>query len=430
MPGGMVMSAAAIDTTMEKEDELSVLKVALLVLFLAPLSIDVAGDKVSANYLFGLLLLFPFRAYRADLLGFLAVCIAVVSWVVGVFLFSYGDGDFLTRQATSALIWLAPVLLLFLRLPFTLRELCTATVIAGVGYSVYVAWGISHEGLSIADAYTIKAKLRESVSDWPQRYVLLLMFAFYVALDRARNGLVWSLAAVIIGACIFVTFTRAAWLAVFLALPGYWYVGRRLGVEAKRRSGKERVFKVITLLLIVGAIGWASTSEAVVKGFDTIFENMSFVAGVLFSDGNSLQAAGSEETRLDVWKGVLEVVAKSPLTGTGFAGAGLLVEGTGSAHSQYFDALLRTGVIGLVLYFGFWAKALLFYFRVNAGIFAGLVAIFIFGFMHESTKLSYAAFIFFFLLNKAAEITERQRLAAPVSANLSPAAQLAQIGRT
>lgn len=418
---GSVVIASMASTQIVEEERVSIVRVLLLAAFLAPISIDVGDDTVSANYLFGLLLLFPLRSYRGDALAFVAVCFAIVSWVIGAILFSSGNGEFLLRQAISAALWLAPVMLLFLRLPFSLRELCVAAVVCGVGYSLFVMWTIAHESLSIADVYVVKASLREMVTDWPQRYVIVLIFGFYVALERARTGMVWAIAAITIAACIFLTFTRAAWLGLFVALPAYWYAGRRTRVTTSARPLRETVTRVFAVVLIVAAVGWAATSESVVKAFETIYDNMSLVAGVLFSDG-SLEAAGSEETRFEVWSGVLDIVARSPLTGTGFAGAHLLVPGTGSAHSQYFDALLRTGAVGLLLYLFFWAKALGFYVRANAGIFAALVALFVFGFLHETTKLSYGAFLFFFLLSKASELHERERqslahsLASPIPA--------------
>src|SRR4051794_18804450 len=112
-----MVSAYFDETLTQGVSRESLLRVALLIICVAPISVGVGGDVVSANYLFGGWLLFAPRGYRADQTAVIYLCFAVVAWAVGAILFSSGDGDFLIRQAISALVWLVGVLLLFARLP-------------------------------------------------------------------------------------------------------------------------------------------------------------------------------------------------------------------------------------------------------------------------------------------------------------------------
>jgi len=72
---------------------------------------------------------------------------------------------------------------------------------------------------------------------------------------------------------------------------------------------------------------------------------------------------------------------------------------------------LRAGIFGLAIYLYLWLLLFFRYFK-KAEILSGLVAIFIFGFFHETTKLAYTGLLFVLLIS---HLKESSRLKARVS---------------
>ena len=68
-----------------------------------------------------------------------------------------------------------------------------------------------------------------------------------------------------------------------------------------------------------------------------------------------------------------------------------------SAHNQYGDVLFRTGFFGFIVYIYFLFSILNHLRKKNRDLFFGFLAILIYGFVHETFKLSQGAFILAFL---------------------------------
>lgn len=77
----------------------STIRVACFVLLLAPISIMVAQDGVSANYAFAILILFAPLGYRANHFALVYLAFMVMAWAVGMLQFSEGDGIFQIGRA-------------------------------------------------------------------------------------------------------------------------------------------------------------------------------------------------------------------------------------------------------------------------------------------------------------------------------------------
>ena len=59
----------------------------------------------------------------------------------------------------------------------------------------------------------------------------------------------------------------------------------------------------------------------------------------------------SEGARVSEWKTIIEHTIRRPFIGSGFMGVWELKRSLGSAHSQFFDVLYRTGFVGFAVYF-------------------------------------------------------------------------------
>ncbi len=168
----------AVHSNFSANEKLRLSQVLLYAVLLAPVSLTIAGDGVSANYLFALLLIAPL-GYRGNRDASFYVLFMVVSFLFGVLIFSGFDGYFLLRQMVSFGLALIGVLVLFVRLKVRLEEFLTSVVVVSLLYSVFAIWMVATKGFFLTDIYFIKGGLREYVTDWPQRYVVVLVFAFF-----------------------------------------------------------------------------------------------------------------------------------------------------------------------------------------------------------------------------------------------------------
>ena len=69
-----------------------------------------------------------------------------------------------------------------------------------------------------------------------------------------------------------------------------------------------------------------------------------------------------------------------------------------SAHNQYGDVLFRTGFIGLFLYLYLLYKVFIHLKNNHRDLFYGYISILVYGFFHETFKMSQGAFILAFVL--------------------------------
>lgn len=379
-----------------KKKNISFLYIAMYSVLIAPISVSMFGDGVSANYLFALLLLGPLK-YVNNNDASVYLCYCFISFVLGIFFLSEGSANFLLRQFISFGLFVAGVMILFVKLPGQLDDFLHAIVLASVLYSFYALFMVMTNNFSLLDMYMIKGGLRDYITDWPQRYVIVLIFGFFIALSNASLKKVWLIPALIILSCIFLTYTRAAWLAIAVGLVFYLvgFVTRGGWVAKVKISSAFICIVAVTLFFLRNNTVVLQVGEAIsVLGIDTI--------SVLISTGES-ESIGSTSERLGLWTLMLEIISVNPITGSGFAGVYLFADGQGSSHNQILDIFFRTGVIGLIFYSWFWWKLLAFYKKYNRGVLSGLIAVFVFGIFHETTKLSYGAVIFFVLLNKMYE---------------------------
>jgi len=373
----------------------------LYILFLIPVTLIVAGEGVSVNYIFGVLILGAIvmpGGLRRNVEAEVYIVFMTVSFLFGALIYSHFDPYFILRQLISFSLMLIGVLLLFARLDVRLEEFLVATVLASVLYSILALYMFVTNDFVLTDPLFIKAGLRDHVPDWPQRYVVVLIFGFFVSIARWQRGLRWPAASLVILACIFLTFTRSAWLGVLggLLVTGYFIIAPTRRAAGKPRAG-ARIYAYTGLAIVVGLLVYAFRDENVRAAFFQIVDSLVLL---LQADPEALDSGGSAGARLGFWTSIFRVLGVNPISGTGFAGTFLVVIGVGSAHSQYMDVLLRTGIVGLFFYLWFWKRLFVFYQRVDRSVFAGLVALFVFGFFNESTKESYGALIFFVLLNK------------------------------
>lgn len=384
-----------------------------LILFLLPVSLNIGGAGVSANYAFFVLLLLPKQLVAGSRLVAITFTFSVICWLVAVLVFRDFEASFLLRQFLSFLLFLAPLCIALVPLPFDFTMLARATVWVSVGYACVMMIAILATGTPVTHGPLVKAELAAWVPDWPQHYIIVVMLGFFLAVYLGGQARRWLLAAGVCGFCIAVSHGVATGLAMLSAvtLLAMLYWQRRDWHGFKRLS----LSLSLSLLLIVAFAGnetdrfWTSEKNRAYAISPLVQVERSLMGNPLSrsSDMQStidhIYAEGGEASgkiRLEIWSTLVRRMIDDKMwLGSGFAGPYLFDAAIGSPHSQYVDVLFRTGPIGLVLYLGLWGVLVWRSFRHSPELGCGILAWFIYGFFHETTKYSYGAFLFFSLFS-------------------------------
>lgn len=124
---------------------------------------------------------------------------------------------------------------------------------------------------------------------------------FALGASTARSRVVWTAGALVVGAALFTTFTRSAWLAVAVQVSGVVWLWRRRGGAAP--GGRARVALGVTALLLVALVGMslASTGER----------------NVLTRLGEGLDGTGSASERSMLVGISARAIAERPVLGYG-----------------------------------------------------------------------------------------------------------------
>lgn len=410
--------------------------------FLLPVSLNVGGSSVSANYSFLTLLYFlaPLQSWPRLLL--LAAGYAVLSYLSGALFAANATSDFHFRQFISFFLFLGTLLIAAVRLPFGFPTFARATVVASGVYSVWVAIAIIASGISITNPGMVKSILVEWVPDWPQRFITVVMLGFFLALLLARKSSRWLFVAGLCGFCVIVGQGRASYLAMLGAIT----LLALLYLRARDWKGLRNLIYALLLATVVVAAfagrgiddlllsqerGASNASSLLLEESADILrlpaiedfpKNIEKVipqtnskpslppaieefpkdAETMIEHNYAEGGEASGKIRLGIWSILLNRMIDDRMWfGSGFAGPYLFDAAMGSAHSQYVDILFRTGPLGLILYLGLWVVVVWRCFRYSVELGVAMLAWFIFGFFNETTKYSYGAFLFFSLLSFA-----------------------------
>jgi O-antigen ligase len=195
---------------------------------------------------------------------------------------------------------------------------------------------------------------------------------------------------------LLLTFSRASVVALVGSFALYWLSAFRGWLRRPTLRGFAMAMIAIAAIALAIVLIWTLVPVA----FDFFQERMIEYAldrDVVAKDlGNEHSTGG---TRLFLWWEIVEFVAANPLTGTGYLGVWTIVgDFSGSAHNQYADTLLRTGVPGFIAYVAILGATAKYLGRVDRGLFWGFVAILIYGMFHETFKETHGGFVLAFLI--------------------------------
>ncbi len=369
------------------------------VISLIQFSIVVDESGITANYFMLFFVVFAFYGYRYSKFGFVYLSVIFLSYVIGLVLFSNADPYFVNRQFLSFIAGIIPVLLLFIRIRVPFDTVKLSVIIAAFIYSLLTVKNVCTLNVNIGDALATKGALGS------QRCGFILAFGLLFSMENHAKSRFFYIISAITLFGIFCTFSRAAYLSTALGLVVYLiciiFKGKR---KFNLKIHKSVVKYILIAVVIYLVVHFYNVEPAINASLTTMFNHTVRAFKDFFSQNIVIGDGSSEGTRLLLWKQAYDfVVTNNILLGSGMAGLYLVVpeylEAGASAHNQYIDVFLRTGLIGLSIYLLMWIKLLKGFWSKSSTVFAGLVSMFVYGLFHETTKLTQGAFIFFILLN-------------------------------
>jgi O-antigen ligase len=379
---------------------------ALFLLCLVPLTyINSQGLGVSVNYIY--LLIIPiiakFKFYKntTALMScfFLSVCFLIS--IPYNYLFVGVDPGLLEQQCISFIIFTLPFVLLCVKLNDMELVFERALIIASLVYSLFALfYFFSFASSNGINPFEIKELMGDVVPDWPQRYVLILFAGFFYSFDYRIKSTWIALARVLIAFTIFITFLRAAYLAIFFGFFSYLWLLYKAG---KLNLYKSRKVIYACVILFVGSFLITHLDTGLLDAGLSIVDY--FLDSVDSFIGQRQEYNASDQARLDMWSSAFAAI--NPIFGLGGGGIYFVLPDVGSAHNQYFDYYVRFGLFGLMLFLYFNYRILSFYNKTKPWVVGIAISFLVFGVAHETTKFSYGSFIFFYILSLT--FTEKNR---------------------
>lgn len=370
----------------------------ILAIMFWPLTIS----SITLNYLF---LIIPFIS-KIDLSNkrktteiSLFILFLLGSWLVGIVWFTE-TANILRASSSSFSAILAFMVLLF-KIPFGLKTIKESIVLVCFLYSLLVIFHVVYS-LEIPFFYADGAKsmLQPFVPDWPQRFIILLGIGIILLIHRFKTkvDLFSAVCFLVILYAFFMSFTRTAYLSLILSLL-YYFVSFKPGIKRKYL----KYFLLCSILFGLIFIYDIKNDQIIVKILEKTGNKFSEAFGA-FEEGSGERSVSE---RFETWKEILRFTfSNNPFSGTGGIGSGVLKSQgmidipNNSAHSQYFDILLRYGLAGFIFFFYFFKRIFIFF---GKEIKACIIFILLFSITHETLKMTYGMLFFITLINLSYE---------------------------
>jgi len=372
----------------------------LFVFFLYPISIYMDGNGVSANYayvFFPLILVAVSGVVKTPCydVSFMLMLYLII-FLVALF-YQHEVYHFSARRVISFILFMCMFLYVFVNVDSNMIIAFKGALVAvSILFSIRII--IDYFLLGGNDLGNAGKGLVGS-----QRYGFVYIMAFWVVMHyrpHHKSMMFLKLIGVfLIAAAILLTFSRSSIVSLLgsIVVYFYYYMNAKNGqaVMSKSRS----IVSLLGILFVIFLLN---------RLFPSIFE---FYDQRLFSwvndDGSYVydfsSHNASEGYRVNMFYKIMEFVGINPFTGSGFLGVWIMFDSlSGSAHSQYFDVIFRTGIFGFLIYVYMLFKLFIYLRNNHRDLFYGFIGVLIYGLVHETFKISQGAFILSFLLGMMA----------------------------
>lgn len=232
-----------------------------------------------------------------------------------------------------------------------------------------------------------------------QRFGFIYLFAFWIlflnkfgsiSLNILRYFLIFL---VVFG--LVLTFSRSSIISLLLSLV--LFISSNLVL--KKNIFSLKMFFILFKYGIVSIIFLILLNQFVPYSFKFFDTNLfTYLRGENFENLKFNSQFSSEGYRVFIWEKIFNYVSLNPITGSAYLGCWILLEYSAcSVHNQYIDVFFRTGFIGFVIYMYMLIRIFNYLKFLHTDLFWGFVSVIIYGFFHETFKLSQGAFILSFL---------------------------------
>jgi hypothetical protein len=370
----------------------------LAALFFSFMSQVTLGAAFSGNYIF---LLFPLvyllkeqkiKILPGDLqIAFYIFCgIFFVAWF-----FQYSYWHLSLRKLISFILFMSMFSFAFMNIN---EQMIKAFKISIVALTLYLSLSNLNE-LRSFDLATLGYAAKNQVGN--QRFGFLYIIGFWLVFFFQSNSLLLKLSKIPLLVIIFLglllTFSRASIVGIIGSVFVFLFI--LFGSQITLTTRNLGIFSLYAIGVVL-VIAFSGIYEYLALPFEYFADRLfsfSFIDGT--SNFNLENPNSSEGYRIYLIQSILEYVASSPLYGSGYLGIWVILDdGIGSAHGQYNDVLFRTGYIGLGIYLYLLQRLGSYLYKVDLGLFLGFVGVLVYGFFHETFKVSHGAFVLAFLI--------------------------------
>jgi hypothetical protein len=366
----------------------------LFILFLYPFSISLSNeDGASANYLF---LTFPLfvGAYNRKFnkpksFWLIAITIFTLIFLVAT-LYQFNYTQFIIRRLISFILFMSIFSFIFIKvdknmiIAFKYSIIVVSFLFSIITLYKFIALGASDLGFD--------AKGEVGSQRYGFVYVLTLWVLFFEE-NIIKIIKIFLISVIVIG--LLLTFSRSGIVAMIVSMLLFTILSIIKWFQSPNFKG---IFiGIIIILILVSLLIFINIEYPII--YDFFYQRLFSYFEKNGSTQIDMDQDSSEGYRVFMLKKVLNFVLFNPLTGAGFLGVWILFEDqSGSAHGQLVDVVFRTGIVGLFLYLIILFKLLKHFYAINIGYFWGIIGVIIYGFFHETFKLSQGSFILAFLI--------------------------------
>ena len=365
----------------------------LFVVFLTPYSI--AGFSINYSFiLYPIILILingKIKVLSKNYLIFILIFFLIL--LTSIF-YQFELFQYLDRRLISFVIFMTLFSYMFVDIDKKTMDCFKIAIVLIVLFFVF--WKLNRYYLYIAQE---KGNLKFFVGG--SRYGFIYIFAFWIVYFytpklKIINIVKFSII-ILISAGMFITFSRSTLLAFFGSFALYYLSNFSL---------KKDKFFLRLLMIIFLPIVFLTIIYNLQKFFPwgaKYFSNTFFVYFSIDELSNLLQRFNNERTsvgfRVFLLGKIFNFVLHNPFTGSGFLGCWIMFDDLKcSAHNQYSDVLFRTGFIGFIIYLYFLFQTYKYLKENHRDLLYGFIGTIIYGFFHETFKVSQGGFIFAFLL--------------------------------
>lgn len=291
--------------------------------------------------------------------------------------FSYMDVNLTLRQVASFALFILPVVVSSIR---TRIEYIWNIL---DGFRLYTFLAVVYKiGELLQSGITDPATLKAIIGS--QRVGFFYVFVLWYTLYRSkgRKSIFLLLEILIIVAGVFLTFSRASYVALIFTILIHFLFQVR---------SQPNVFRKLRSILIFGVtiVGSFTILAMLIPSLWEFIDAR--LISLFLEEGNMSKKLGnsstSEGTRIMIWKNAMSYVLYHPFFGSGWLGVFVLDHG-GSAHNEFVDRLFKAGVLNFLLYVSFMIEIGMRLVKNNYLLFIGFSSLFVYGMFHETFSQS------------------------------------------